>query len=332
MKAAGMPAKRGLPGTLLLGVTVIVLSLVGVYFQGGKLGVEYLRTEQLRRHREILDGTAGSPTQYRLLSEWLVEAWLQVVTGSGVADPLVVGFLSFRVAQNVAILSLAAAYYRRLGLNDRAVLVALAVVTWSMTHSLYDSDLSFNLYSDLIFYLLGGLAIVSGKDPWIVPLLAVAAVNRETSGLMVGMYLLARMQPGRRPDRRTILIAGAALVAFVAVYLAIRMGIGPRPLTHPHGETPGLELLTYNLFRRQTWVHLAASWSVFPVVAFLGLARLPLTLRRWLLWIPPIWLAVHFILAVAAEVRLMLMPQLMIFVPAAMLAVQSTALCSSPAR
>ncbi len=308
---------------VLIGASVLVLSLIGVYFQGGKLGVEYLRTEQLRRHLEILEGHAGSPTQYRLLSEWLVEAWVQALARLGVSEAIVVGFLSFRVVQNMIILSLAATFYRRLGLRNPAVLASLAVVTWSMTHSLYDSDLSFNLYGDLIFYLAAGVLTYSRRDPWIVLLMGLAAANRETSGLILALFLLARYRSGLKWDRRTIVIALAALVAFLAGYLAVRWALGPRPVTLPHGRTPGLDLLDYNLFRRQTWVHLAACWSVFPVIALLGVRRLPQTLRRWLIAVPPVWLAVHFTLAVAAEVRLMLMPQLMIFVPAAFLTIQN---------
>ena len=302
---------------------ILVLALIGVYFQGGKLGEEYLRTEQLRRHLEILEGRAESPTQYRVLSEWLVELWVRAIQRVGIPDPLVVSFLSFRVAQNAIILALASVYYRRLGMGDYAVLAALAVITWSMTHSLFDSDLSFNLYSDLIFYLASGVLLMRGRDLWIVPLVGLAGLNRETSGLIVPMTLLAGYSRRGSWDRRAIVVSAAALLAFLAGYLAVRLALGPRPMMTPHGRVPGLDLLSYNLLRRQTWVHLAASWSVFPLIAILGHERLPDILRRWLIWIPPIWITIHFVLAVAAEVRLMLMPQIMIFVPAAFLAVQS---------
>jgi hypothetical protein len=119
------------------------------------------------------------------------------------------------------------------------------------------------------------------------------------------------------------LIAGASVLVFIAVYLGVRWALGPRPITLPHGQVPGLDLLSFNVLQRQTWVHLAASWSVFPLIAVLGFGLLPSVLRRWLVWITPIWLAVHFLLAVAAEVRLMLMPQILVFVPGAFLALQA---------
>jgi len=306
----------------LLATCVLVLAMVGVYFQGGRLGVDYVRTEQLRRHLEVVEGRAGNPTQYRVLSEWLVEKWLRLVDGMGVRDPIVSGFLSFRVLQNIVILALASVYYRRLGLSDFSVLAALGVITWSMTHSLFDSDLSFNLYSDLIFYLAAGLLVLLDRDPWLIPLLGLAALNRETNGLMVVFYLLARYRRGRGWDRRTIVIAACALGVLVAVYAGVRLALGPRALILPHGRTPGLDLFSYNVFRPETWVHLAASWSVFPIIALLAYRQLPSTLRRWLISIPPIWLLLHLFLAVAAEVRIMLMPQLMLFVPAAFIGLQ----------
>ena len=321
MRGLGLENRAARVG--LLAACVVVLALIGVYFQGGKLGVEYLRTEQLRRHLEVVEGHAGSPTQYRVLSEWLVGGWVDLLEAAGVPDPLVVGFLSFRVVQNILILGLAALYCWRLGLRFLSLLAALAVMTWSMTHSLFDSDLSFNLYSDLIFYLGAALLILSGKDAWLVPLMGVAALNRETSGLIVLMFLLARYRPGKRWDARTLLIAGASVLVFIAVYLGVRWALGPRPITLPHGQVPGLDLLSFNVLQRQTWVHLAASWSVFPLIAVLGFGLMPSLLRRWLVWITPIWLIVHFFLAVAAEVRLMLMPQILIFVPGAFLALQA---------
>lgn len=321
MRALALGSRRARVG--VLAACVVVLALIGVYFQGGKLGVEYLRTEQLRRHLEVVEGQAESPTQYRLLSEWLVGGWVSLLQAAGVPDPLVVGFLSFRVVQNILILGLAALYGRRLGLRFLSLLAALAVMTWSMTHSLFDSDLSFSLYSDLVFYLGAALVILSGRDAWLIPLIGLAALNRETSGLIVLMYLLARYRSGKAWDARTIRIAGTSLLVFIAVYLGVRWALGPRPITLPHGRVPGLDLLSFNVLQRQTWVHLAASWSVFPLIAVLGFARLPSVLRRWLVWITPIWLIVHFFLAVAAEVRLMLMPQILIFVPGAFLALQA---------
>jgi hypothetical protein len=307
---------------LLIAISVLVLSLIVVYFQVGKLWADYVRTEQLRRHVEILNGQAGSPTQYRLLSEWLVEGWKKIVTSLGIADPIVVSFLSFRVVQNIALFGIASTFYRRMGLRLEGTLAALAVAAWSMTHSLYDSDLSFNLYSDLVLYSIAGVIILRGWDIWIIALAGVAAINRETGGLIIGLFLLARFRRGQFWDRRTLLIASGAMLAFLVGYVGVRVGLGPREVILPHGRTPGLDLLAYNLLRRQTWVHLAASWSVFPVIALLGIKGLPETLRRWLIWIPPIWLPVHFVLAVAAEVRLMLMPQLIIFIPAAFLVIQ----------
>ena len=46
------------------------------------------------------------------------------------------------------------------------------------------SDIQFNTFFDVTFYLLAGLCILQKRFVWIVPITLLAALNRETSGLI----------------------------------------------------------------------------------------------------------------------------------------------------
>ena len=83
--------------------------------------------------------------------------------------------------QNAALFLLAAFFYRRLGLSERAAACGMAVLAWAIVHSFFNSDLSFNTFSDILFYLIAGLLILARRDMWILPLSVLAILNRETS-------------------------------------------------------------------------------------------------------------------------------------------------------
>lgn len=314
------PLGRGLSLSLLV-IAVLGLSLVGVYFQAGKLGLEYLRTEQLERHDDVIEGTAPDPWQYRLLSEYAVEGWLRLLEFVGLQDPVPLAFLSARIFQNALILTLGFLYYRRLGLDPAAAFVGLGVVTWSMTHSLFDSDLSFNTYTELAAYLLAGLIVLSGRIGWLIPLVMVGTLNRETIAFVPLLLLSAEYRRGRRMERRVARLSVACLLVFVLEYVGIRLLVGPRPLKLAYGHRPGIDLMTYNLFRAETWSHLAATMNIFPIVAVVYFRHLKPILKRWMIVLAPAWLGVHLVLAVLAETRLLLVPQVLVFVPAALMAI-----------
>ncbi len=299
---------------------IVILGLVGAYFQVGKLGISYLETEQLGRHIAVLRGTAPDPWAYRVLSELVLSPLLRLAQASDVAKAVPITFIAFRVVQNIAILSLAYAFYRRLGIGRIAALIGLAAITWSMTHALFDSDLAFNTYTDVALYLVGALVILRGSYRWLIPLVAIGTLNRETIVLLPLLLLAATYRPRAGWEGRVL---GVAIICFaigLMEYLGLRLLIGSRPLKLAYGNDPGLGLLTYNLFRSETWAHLAGTLSVFPVLAVVGLGEIPVLLRRWMLALVPIWFVVHLFSAVLAETRVLLVPQVLIFVPGALAA------------
>src|SRR5262249_40146241 len=157
--------------------------------------------DQLSRHMNVLQGHAGNSWQYRILSTYLVEWLIRGLRNLGIPHPITSGFILFRIFQNTLIFLLAAFYYQKLGLNTYVMLIGLSLLAWGMTHALYDSDLQFNTYSDIIFYLAAGLIILLDRYAWLIPITGLAALNRETSGLIpfmliaYGLWTKSRNQP-----------------------------------------------------------------------------------------------------------------------------------------
>jgi hypothetical protein len=289
------------------------------------LGPDELLTQwDLARNRSVLEGTAGDPWNYRLLSEWVAERFYEGARELGSDKPEKIGFLAFRVVQNIAIFWLAWVFLRRLRFTRSAAALGLGLIAWAMTQSLYDTGLAFNTYTEIAAYLAAGLLLLDRRWAWIVPLSALAALNRETSGLIPVMaFAVAAIDGLRTPaGRGGAIYAGAALVAFVAVVAAVRLGRGPAEIIEVHhGKRPGESLFYFNLTRGVTWEMMFRTLNVVPFIALAGLDRWPRELKAFGLAVIPVWIVAHTVGAVLAESRLLLVPYVLVLVPGALFAV-----------
>ena len=310
-------------------VPAIVLLLAGATLYAQYRGIDAeskLPTEQQieevlkQRHDDILDGVSGDPWRYRLLSEWGAEASYEVADGLGFDRPATVGFMGFRLLQNLAIFTLAWVFYRRLGLRQFEAALGLGLLGWGMSQALYHGDFSFNTYGDLVMYLAAAVLILAGRYWWVVPLAALAALNRETSGLIGVMLIATGLVVGRRTDggRRALGAGAAALAAFAATYGAVRLAVGPSFYIEANGRTAGFELLDYNLFRGITWDHLFQTLTIVPLLAVAAWRNWPRELVAFGLAIVPAWFLIHVFTSVLAETRLVLVPLALVFIPGAL--------------
>jgi hypothetical protein len=309
-----------LVSTLIL-VSAILFSLLTVYLQVEILGLHYLEEgNQIKRHLAVLNGTAGNPWQYRVLAEYLVEGAIRLFKELDVPHHIAVAFISFRLIQNVLIFLTAYMYYRKFGLSVGQALIGISLLAWGMTHAYYDSDLQFSIYSDVFFYLAAGLCVLSNKSFWVIPITGLAALNRETSGLIPFM-LLAVCLPHKidRLQRNKVLMLSIALALYAIVFIVLRGVYGPQNLLIPYGHRPGFDLLTYNLLQVFTWRQLFATLGIIPFIALMAYRNWPYQLRVFFWVIIPIWFIVHLFGSVMAETREVLVPQALIFIPGALL-------------
>lgn len=311
---------------LLLVLGAAALAAVTVYASVQQVGgMAYLESEQILRHESVVTGAGPwslDPWAYRLLSELGVEALIETFRSLGRARPDTDGFIAFRFVQNVAIFVLAYAFFRRLGIRRAVAALGLGLLAWAMTQSSFGSDLKFDTYGDVIFFLVAALLVLGGPRAWIwiVPLTALAAANRETSAaiplLLAGLGVRAGI---RTPEGRWALqVAGAALAAFAVVYLGIRGIVGPRPQFVSFGMTPGPDIIGYNLRVRSLYM-LFATLNVLPILCWWGWRRWPGELRAMALALVPLWAAIHLVAGLVEETRLFLVPAALVFVPGVLL-------------
>ena len=308
---------------------IVLLAFATVYVQYRGLLVDsagrdpkaFIEVDLRERHDAVLDHTVGDPWRYRLLSEWGAEGALRVADAAGFSQPAVVGFLGFRVLQNLAIFALMWLLLRRLGLDWYASLFGLGLLAWSFTQALFHQAMSFNTYGDIAFYLAAALLILNRRWWWILPLSVAAAVNRETSGLIPVMLMAMAWPLGWRSEagRRALRIGALSLAAFGATYGIIRWAVGPSFFIVPNGQDPGAELFEYNVARGQTWDFVFQTVNILPLLALIAIRRWPAELRAIGLAVVPAWIAIHLFTSVLAESRLVLVPLALVFIPGALM-------------
>lgn len=307
---------------------VVLLALATVYVQyrgllvdsAGRDPKQFIEVDLRDRHDAVLDHTVGDPWRYRLLSEWGAEGALELADAAGFSQPAVVGFLGFRVLQNLAIFAFMWLLLRRLGFGWYESLFGLGLLAWGFTQALFHQAMSFNTYGDIAFYLGAALLILNRRWWWIVPLTVAAALNRETSGLIPVMLIAMAWPLGWRSEqgRRAIRIGAIALVAFAATYGIVRAAVGSSFFIVPNGQDPGRELFEYNVGRGMTWDFVFQTVNILPLLALIAVRRWPAELRAIGVAIVPAWIGIHLFTSVLAESRLLLVPLALVFIPGAL--------------
>lgn len=275
---------------------------------------------QVGRHAAVLAGTAPNPWQYRVFSEWLIAGMVDLADVFGFRQAYAGVFVLIRVFQNALIFILAYLYFRKLGFSDLVSLVGIIFVTGALLNSFHQSDLSFNTYFDVIFYLGAVLLILLNDFVWLPILMLVASLNRETSGLIpflaISNFRDFRMQGSKRIN---VLLS---LGVWGLTFIALRICYPENTLFIPYGQHPGLPLLGYNLTSFSLILFLRFI-TFAPLVGFIYYKKWSPVLRHFFIMLVPVWVVVHFIGSVISETRLFLVPQLLVFIPIFLVAVQS---------
>ena len=316
-------------GLVLIVGTLIGLSIITVWLQVQHLpdGIRSLTDLQLPRHNAVMSGHALDPWQYRLLSEIVAELLIRMLQLFSIDQPYVSGFLFLRLLQNVALFSLAFALYQKLTGSKVLGLLGILVMASSMTRVFYDSDLSFNTYFDVIFYLMAALLLLSDNFIGTAMVVPFAAINRETSALMP-LMMFATLAARGKWRWSNLASTVAAAFAFLLVFVGLRLALPTRPLFVPNGQQLGLPLLVFNLARGTTWSGLFATLGAVPAIGLLYLRSWTRLWRAFLVVVCPVWFLAHFLGGVAAETRLFLVPQAIIFVPGVLFCVGAIAAAS----
>ncbi|MGZ5287142.1 MAG: hypothetical protein ACXWB9_08165 [Flavisolibacter sp.] len=340
---------------------IVLLSVYPVYknFYNGKAVLSY------ERHVALMEGRSDfyNPWQYRMLAPLMIEGLMLVYDNTvnkiypiekldfnyqqtstptdetqeflkllndkrALKYTLVLVF--FRVLLNVFVFMLAYRLWQYFIKNDWLIFLGLGFVSMAMGNAVIASDLTFNTYLDVIFYLLAAIIIVYKKDPkWLLLMVPVAALNRETSMLIPFLFFISQMDFSgfnikklnmgaiRFPAKNTWLLTAGLYVLFFVVFISLRMYYGYKP--QQVWKVPaGLPMLKLNLFSAmsfKTYFEILGVFSILPFAILYKFRSMPQLLRVWFLGIVPLWLAVHFYSVVAYQTRLFMVPLVMIIMP-----------------
>lgn len=328
-----MATAQDIAGRRLVFVTLLCAALLSVYtvryqiqFMAHQGGLAWYERVQWERTCQVMHNEQGTPWQYRLFTDSIVYGTVRLFESIGVPRPIGTAFVLIRLAQNMLLFCLAVAYYRRLGATGPEVLLGISLLSAGMCHGLYDTDMTFNTYTDISLFLAAALLILNRRFGWLVPLMVIASFNRETSGCIPFMLLFSQMEwkGGPRVPRRILVLFAACLAIWVCIVCGMRLPFifGMKPYIVPTaGKKPILPLLLFNLTWWRTWVFLFAVLGLMPLLALASWCGWPVVLRRFFWAIVPVWFPAHFCLAHAPETRLFFVPLVLVFLPGALLGI-----------
>lgn len=306
---------------MLVLACALALALFTVHYQIRFMELAWFERVQWDRTCQVMAGESGTPWQYRVFTDGIVYGTVRLFQALQLPRPIGVAFVLIRLIQNTLAFSLAVSFYRRLGLSLMEGLFGISLLAWGMCHALYDGDLTFNTYTDISIFLTAGLFILSGRYRWLIPLMVVAPLNRETSGCIPFMLLFSqlRWRRGPRIPRETLVTGAVCFLQWAVIIAGLRAVFGVKPYIVPTaGERPILPLLLYNLTWPRTWIFLFSTLGLVPLLALASWRGWSPALRHFFWAVVPIWFPVHFCLAHAPETRLFLVPQTLIFIPGAL--------------
>jgi hypothetical protein len=171
---------------------------------------------------------------------------------------------------------------------------------------------------------MAALAILLKKYALVIPITIFAAFNRETSGLIPFMLVMSGLfvKSHGVEFRKIIMISIISLGLYILIYFGLRAGFGEQSLVKGYGNDLGLDYFLYNLQSYRTYVQLFATLGILPIIAVLAISRCPHNLQAFFWAVVPIWMLVHPFLCIIAETRVFLVPLAVVFIPAALFAVQ----------
>ncbi|RYY51199.1 MAG: hypothetical protein EOO06_01280 [Chitinophagaceae bacterium] len=258
-------------------------------------------------------------------------------------------FILFRFVEHLIIFFLAWRLWSRFVKNKWLIFFGVNFLALSLGNGVTVADLSFNTYMDIILYLLTANIIVYNRGQLLlIPIIILGAFNRETSIMIPALYFISQVDFSKLewkkfsfrsikfPPTRVWLITGLLYLLFFSIFIALRMHYGYRP--QQVWKVPaGLQMLKLNLASAtavKAYMELIATFAVIPLIILYKFKSFPYLLKKWFLFLVPIWFLIHFISVVAYQTRLFMVPFILVMLPMLLwLVEQETArIYSSPAK
>jgi len=288
------------------------------------LGWDYLSQggEQYIRHISILNGESPffNPWQYRVLCPWLIEGIASVLEYLKVSNVYPFAFLIFRYLVQVFLVVAAYRFYRQFVKSELLLILGLIFLTYACGEGHYKSDLNFNTFLEVAFYLSLGVLLTKERWSLIIPLCFLAFLNRESSGLFPLLILASAYQLSDKNAFRNKVMAiglGSALL-FIFIFSTLRWYYG-----YPDRLVCDFDiLLEHNFAVLNAYFRVFAVLSIFPILFLVKWRSIYPFFKRWFWLLVPVWVCIHFTMASVHESRIFLVPLAIVFLPAVLCLVE----------
>jgi hypothetical protein len=259
----------------------------------------------------------------------VTDQFMELAKNKGAVRYMIV-FVLFRFLENLAIFFLAYLLWSYFIKNDWLIFFGLLFLTLAMGNSVAVADLTFNTYIDNILYLLAACLIVYHWNPlWLLPIILLGALNRETSIMIPFLYFVSqmdfrnisrkgiRLSDIRFPPLKVWILTLAQYMLFFTLFFWIRHYFGYRP--QQEWKVPaGLPMLRLNLLSTiglKSYFEMIGTFAVIPFIILFTFRRYPYLLKLWFIAVVPVWFFVHLLTVVTYQTRLFLVPLILIFLP-----------------
>jgi hypothetical protein len=229
------------------------------------------RDFQVQEHMSVIAGTYVAPVQYRILMYSLAEALVRL------GLPIHSAHEIWRVAFTTLTLFVFYKYLRAwfspvmslLGMCLLAAIIPLTYVYYMMAVT----DLP-----NLLVFLLAFWAIRERRDIWLIPLVAIGMLNRETPILLPLFYLAVRWG---EPLRHWLPIFVGSIFAAASVYIALHVVY--QPVCCDYGL---VEAIVVNATDWRAYLGVIIVFNIGLWGTWIGWRRRPEFLRRLSLMVP----------------------------------------------
>jgi hypothetical protein len=239
-------------------------------------------------------------------------------------------FIFFRFIEHFFIFYLAWKLWSYFVKSKWLIFFAINFLALALGNAVAVADLSFNTYMDITLYLLTANIIVYKKNAMLLlPITILAAFNRETGILIPALYFISQtdfkkfrlkkfnVKGINFPVTKTWMYTAALYIIFIGIFIGLRMYFGYRP--QQEWKAPaGLPMLKLNLISAtgvKAYMELIGTFGVLPFIILYTFKKYPPLLRKWFLFIVPIWFTVHYVSVVAYQTRLFMVPIILIMIP-----------------
>jgi hypothetical protein len=255
------------------------------------------------------------------------DAFVKMMQTPGAVKYMLI-FVLFRFVEHLFIFYLSWRLWNYFVKSKWLIFFGINFLALALGNAVSAADLSFNTYMDIIFYLLAANIILYRRNPlWLIPITMLAAFNRETGMLIPALYFISqtdftgfsikRFTSIVFPKKETWILTGVLYILFISIFLGLRSHFGYQP-QQVWKAPAGLPMLKLNLMSAvgvKAYLELIGTFAVIPFIILYRFRSFPYLLRKWFLFLVPVWFAVHYVSVVAYQTRLFMVPIILVLLP-----------------